>query len=143
MVEVTSPMTDSLDQRGIHYVDAAGVRTRYYEAGDGEPLVLIHGGEFGFVCSLDCWSLNLPGLAEHFHLYALDKLGQGHTDNPRADKDYTFEAAFEHILSFLRALNIPAAHFVGHSHEIVYITRLQLKERYRFKFVPATKEQGA
>ena len=35
------------------------------------------------------------------------------------------------------------AHFVGHSHEVVYITRLQLKEKYRFKFVPQTKEQGA
>ena len=34
-------------------------------------------------------------------------------------------------------------HFVGHSHEIVYITRLQLRDRYKFQFVPQTKEQGA
>jgi len=35
------------------------------------------------------------------------------------------------------------SHFVGHSQEIVYITRLLLREKYKFKFVPATKEQGA
>jgi uncharacterized damage-inducible protein DinB len=34
-------------------------------------------------------------------------------------------------------------HFEGHTHEIVYITRLQIRERYRFLFVPKTKEQGA
>jgi hypothetical protein len=33
MREATSPLIDSLDQRSIHYVDVAGVRTRYYEAG--------------------------------------------------------------------------------------------------------------
>jgi hypothetical protein len=32
-------------------------------------------------------------------------------------------------------------HFVGHSHEIIYITRLQLGDKYKFKFVP-TKAQG-
>ena len=35
------------------------------------------------------------------------------------------------------------SHFVGHSQEIIYITRFQLQGRYRFKFVPQTKEQGA
>ena len=100
MVEAASPVTDSLDQRSIHYVDVAGVRTRYYEAGSGDPLVLIHGGEFGFVCSLDCWSLNLPGLAERFHVYALDKLGQGYTDNPPSEQDYSIDAVSEHILGY-------------------------------------------
>ena len=37
------------------------MRTRYYEDGQGEPLVLFHGGEFGSLYTLDSWSLNLPG----------------------------------------------------------------------------------
>ena len=77
--------------------------------------MLLHGGEFGFVCSLDCWSLNLPGLAERFHVYAPDKLGQGYTDNPRSEQDYTIDAVIEHLLGFLQALNITSAHLVGHS----------------------------
>ena len=64
----------------------------------GEPLVLISGGEFfGSPYSLDAWSLNLPELARHFHVFAIDKLGQGYTENPKSEAEYTFEALFEHI----------------------------------------------
>jgi hypothetical protein len=34
-------------------------------------------------------------------------------------------------------------HFVGHAHQIVYITRCLLGEAYRFEWAPATAEQGA
>jgi hypothetical protein len=34
-------------------------------------------------------------------------------------------------------------HLSGHTQEIVYITRLQLGDRYRFAWAPATPEQGA
>lgn len=107
-------VADRLDPSGVRHVDVCGIHTRYYEAGEGEPLVLLHGGQFGFVSSLDDWSLNLPGLAERFHVYALDRLGQGYTDNPRGD-DFTFVAVLDHIRGFLDVLGIRRAHFVGHS----------------------------
>src|SRR5688572_30378156 len=88
---------DGLDRAKLHFVDVGGYRTRTYEDGVGDPLVLIHGGRFGNTYSLDAWSLNLPGLAGNFHVYAPDKLGSGHTDNPKTDDDYTFEAIFQHI----------------------------------------------
>ena len=44
-------------------------------------------------------------------------------------------------VTVLAAIFDTISHFVGHSHEIVYITRLQLREKYKFQFVP-TKEQG-
>jgi hypothetical protein len=34
-------------------------------------------------------------------------------------------------------------HLSGHAQEIVYITRLQLGDRYRFAWTPTTPEQGA
>jgi hypothetical protein len=34
-------------------------------------------------------------------------------------------------------------HFVGHTHQIVYITRCLLGDAYRFEWVPETSEQGA
>jgi uncharacterized damage-inducible protein DinB len=37
----------------------------------------------------------------------------------------------------------PITHFCGHAQEIIYITRLQLRDKYQFKFVPKTREQGA
>jgi hypothetical protein len=72
MARAASTVTDTLDTTKIHWVDVDGVRTRYYEDGRGEPLVLVHGDHFGFIDSLDCWSLNFDGLAERFHVYALD-----------------------------------------------------------------------
>jgi hypothetical protein len=35
------------------------------------------------------------------------------------------------------------SHFVGHTHQIVYITRMIIGDSYRFQFVPQTVEQGA
>lgn len=43
----------------------------------------------------------------------------------------------------LASITKSVSHFVGHSQEVIYITRLQLKESYKFKFVPETKEQGS
>ena len=63
------------------------MRTRYYEAGVGDPLVLIHGGQFATVSSLDCWSRNLEALAGRFRVIAFDRLGEGFTDNPKTGAD--------------------------------------------------------
>ena len=43
----------------------------------------------------------------------------------------------------LSAIFDSVSHFVGHTHQIVYITRLRLGDRYRFQWSPTTKEQGA
>lgn len=32
-------------------------------------------------------------------------------------------------------------HFEGHTHQVVYITRMRLGDRYRFKWVPSSPEQ--
>jgi hypothetical protein len=43
----------------------------------------------------------------------------------------------------LSAIFDSLAHLSGHAQEIVYITRLQLRDAYVFAWVPATPEQGA
>jgi len=43
----------------------------------------------------------------------------------------------------LAAILDSVSHFVGHTHQIVYVARLKLGDSYRFQFVPATVEQGA
>jgi hypothetical protein len=43
----------------------------------------------------------------------------------------------------LSAISNSVAHFAGHTQEIVFITRIQLRDRYRFAWHPATPEQGA
>jgi 2-hydroxy-6-oxonona-2,4-dienedioate hydrolase len=97
------------------FVTLGGVRTRYFEAGTGEDLVLIHGGKFGTFYSAYHWSLNFDELSKHFHVYAFDKLGMGDTDNPKSDADYTMVAVIEHARAFVQTLGIKNATLAGHS----------------------------
>lgn len=97
------------------FVTLDGVRTRYFEAGTGDDLVLIHGGKYGTFYSAYHWSLNFHELSKHFHVYAFDKLGMGDTDNPKSDADYTMGAVIEHTRAFIRTLGIKNATLAGHS----------------------------
>lgn len=97
------------------FVNVDGIKTRYFEAGSGEALVLIHGGHFGAYYNAYHWSLNFDGLSAHFHVYAFDKLGQGYTDNPKSDTDYTMTATIEHAYAFMRTIGIQRATLIGHS----------------------------
>ena len=112
---------------GAKFVDAEGVRTRYFDKGAGETVVLVHGGAFGSTtgaCSADDWDLNFDGLAERFRVVAFDKLGQGYTGNPTTDDDYTMDAVVRHACATLRALGIEGAHLVGHSRGGYLVCRL-------------------
>lgn len=112
------------------FIDVAGVRTRYFERGEGHPLVLFHGGEFGYKPSADCaedWGLNFDGLSKWFHVYAVDKLGQGYTDNPKRDEDYTMDAVVQHAHGFLRAMGLEDVSVAGHSRGGYLVARLALE----------------
>lgn len=95
------------------YVDAGGMRTHYFEAGEGHPLVLLHSGEFGGCAELT-WQFNIAPLAEHFHVFAPDWLGFG-----KSEKLFSFEdmqlLRIRHIASFLETVGIEKAHFIGNS----------------------------
>ncbi len=97
------------------FVDVKGVRTRYYEMGQGEPMVLVHGGSTAGSSTANVWSRNIPGLAKHFHIFAVDRLGSGMTANPLEDKDYSTQGQVEHIYQFIQTLNLGRVHLVGHS----------------------------
>jgi pimeloyl-ACP methyl ester carboxylesterase len=113
------------------WVDVGGVATRYFETGTGEPVVFIYGGNFGMAdgaSSAYTWNLNLRALAQAgYRAIAFDKLGQGETGNPPRDEDYTMQAVVDHAASFLRALDLPPAHLVGHSRGGYAATRLALQ----------------
>lgn len=116
--------------RDARFVDVDGLKTRYFEKGEGEPLVLFHGGHFGSsdnVDSADNWDLNWDGFAESFHVYAVDKLGQGYTDNPRSDEEYTMASVVKHAYGFIRRMGLDHVNIVGHSRGGFLVTRLTLE----------------
>lgn len=95
------------------FVVANGVRTHYLEAGQGEPLILIHSGEFSGRAEFS-WRYNITALAEYFHVYAPDVVGFGRTEklfnfaDPRGYR-------IQHVKSFMDVLGIESAHFMGNS----------------------------
>ena len=111
------------------WIDVDGIRTRYYDAGSGEPIVFIYGGNFGTsdsASSSHTWNLNLLPLSTRFRTIAFDKIGQGFTDNPK-DDDYTMRAVVRHAAGFVRAMKLPPVHLVGHSRGGYAAVRLTLE----------------
>jgi pimeloyl-ACP methyl ester carboxylesterase len=101
------------------WLDVAGVRTRYFEAGQGSPAVLIHGGNVGDASSASHaghWAPVFARLAERHRVLALDRLGQGHTGLAAdAAGSYTMRGSIDHTAAFMRELKLGPCHIVGHS----------------------------
>lgn len=99
------------------FVDLNGIRTRYYRVGDpaGEPMVLLHGGSWEGSMSANTWTPVLDGLAEHFEVFALDRLGNGLTGHPDSTADFVHDAEFAHLLDFLDEFHLDSVHVVGQS----------------------------
>jgi pimeloyl-ACP methyl ester carboxylesterase len=103
--------------------------TAYFDAGQGETIVFIYGGNFGSADSAPsapAWDLNFGPLSKRFRVVAFDKLGQGYTDIPARDEDYSMAAVVRHAADFVRALKLPPIHVVGHSRGGFAATRLTL-----------------
>jgi len=109
------------------YIDAGGIRTRYFEAGDGEPLVLIHGGSYGSFYNAEDWELNWDELARHYRVIAYDRIGLGFTDNPPTDADYRIGSSVDHAYNLIRALGLGKVHVLGHSRGGYTAARLVLE----------------
>jgi pimeloyl-ACP methyl ester carboxylesterase len=90
-----------------------GLHTHYLEAGDGDPVVLLHGGEFGVSAELG-WEKAIPALARHYRVLAPDMLGFG--DSAKV-VDFTDGRGMRirHIARFCEVLGVDSAHFVGNS----------------------------
>jgi 2-hydroxy-6-oxonona-2,4-dienedioate hydrolase len=89
--------------------DAGGVRTRVLEAGEGPPLILLH-GTGGHA---EAYHRNLAGLAEDFHVYAVDMLGHGYTGRP--DVAYSHDDFAGHVVDLMDALGVERAFLSGES----------------------------
>jgi pimeloyl-ACP methyl ester carboxylesterase len=79
----------------------------YREAGQGAPLILLH----GFLCDSRCWEPQLAGLSDDFRVIAWDAPGCGLSSDPSPafrTADYA-----RCLAAFLDAVGIERAHIVG------------------------------
>ena len=90
-----------------------GLSTGYLEAGAGDPVVLLHGGEFGASAELG-WERTIGALAEHFRVIAPDQLGYGGTAKVLDFVDGR-GMRIRHVAALLAQLGVESAFFVGNS----------------------------
>lgn len=90
-----------------------GLVTGYLEAGAGDPVVLLHGGEFGASADLG-WECTIGALAARHWVLAPDMLGYGHSAKVVDFVDGR-GLRIRHVARFCETLGVTSAHFVGNS----------------------------
>ncbi|MFD7205502.1 alpha/beta fold hydrolase [Streptomyces sp. NPDC059893] len=93
--------------------DIDGLTFAYHEAGEGEPLLLLHGSGPG-VSAWSNFQHNLPFFAQHFRTVMPDLPGFGGSDLPELDEVYTVVAA-RLVTRLMDELGIEKAVFIGNS----------------------------
>lgn len=96
-------------------INVGGIRTNYITAGEGPPLILLHGSGPG-VTAFANWRGVIPDLAAHFRCYAPDTLGFGYTDFSPGISGFAMDRWMAHLIGFMDSLGIERAHFIGNSY---------------------------
>ena len=84
-----------------------GLSLAYRIAGEGPPLVLLH----GFLCDSRCWRTQFTGLADHFTLLAWDAPGAGSSSDP--PESFTLTDWARTLADFLDVVGFARAHVLG------------------------------
>lgn len=105
-------MSDKNPEIGKSVV-AAGINTNYLEAGEGEPVILIHGSGPG-VTAYANWRLSIPVLARKYRVLAPDIAGFGYTER-KSDQAYNLDFWVRHLSEWMDAVGVSKARFVGNS----------------------------
>ena len=88
-----------------------GVNYRYRLAGQGDPIVLLH----GFTGSSSNWQPLFDALAPLQTVLAVDLLGHGDTDSPADPARYRIERAAADLATLITELVTPPATLLGYS----------------------------
>lgn len=96
------------ERRGLEHLKCGSYHWVYSKDGSGPPLLLIH----GLSGSVRWWRRNIPELARHFTVYAVEL--QGFAGNRRG-RPLSFTASADSLAAFMEAIGVDRAHVVGHS----------------------------
>lgn len=91
------------------FVTSDQVRLSYLEAGDGAPLVLIH----GWSQTAEQWKFQMQELSASYRCLALDLRGHGASDKP--EHGYSVHRLAKDVHEFLTELRLENVTLMGHS----------------------------
>lgn len=89
------------------YFDNEGCQLHYEDYGHGQPLLLVH----GLGSSTRDWEYQIPLLARHYRVLALDVRGHGRSDKPRGP--YRIADFADDVVALIEHLQLPPVHLVG------------------------------
>ncbi|MBP5661874.1 MAG: alpha/beta hydrolase [Clostridia bacterium] len=104
-------MSESTETRGLsgQYIQAGGRKIRYYEEGEGENLLMIHGiGQ-----AMYTFRRNVHALSEYCRVITVDLIGHGLSDKP--DCAYTIDDFTEMLVDFIDAMELKELVLAGFS----------------------------
>jgi pimeloyl-ACP methyl ester carboxylesterase len=111
------------------YVSVNGIDLHYREAGEGFPVVLVH----GFTGNSRNWALTVPAVSASFRTISPDLRGHGLSSKPTRREDYTLEALAADVLALLRHLGISECYLAGHSMGGMVAQHLVLSQPHLFR----------
>jgi pimeloyl-ACP methyl ester carboxylesterase len=92
------------------YADSNDVKIHYVTQGTGPLVVLIH----GFPDFWYSWRDQMPALAKHFQVVAIDQRGYNKSDQPKGVENYTVEKLVGDVAAVLKHFKRDKAVIVGH-----------------------------
>jgi pimeloyl-ACP methyl ester carboxylesterase len=115
MLCVTAALSGALPVAGQElgeegFVDSNGVKIHYVTKGEGPLVVLIH----GFPDYWYSWRDQIPALAKHFRVVAIDQRGYNKSDKPEGVDNYTVDKLVGDVDAVLKHFKSDKAVIVGH-----------------------------
>jgi 2-hydroxy-6-oxonona-2,4-dienedioate hydrolase len=95
----------------VHFADIRGVSTRFFRAGKGPSVVLLH----GVGLTADSWFKTIGPLSQEFDVLAPDLLDNGFTARGVYESGAPHLAMLDHLEALLDALNLATVAVVGSS----------------------------
>lgn len=105
---VQAATAEDLGEEG--FVDSDGVKIHYVTAGKGPLVVLIH----GFPDFWYSWREQIPALAKHFQVVAIDMRGYNKSDQPSGVENYAMPKLVADIDAVVKHFKADKAIIVGH-----------------------------
>ncbi|GAA1560682.1 alpha/beta hydrolase [Kribbella sancticallisti] len=99
------PMVADLEH---HVVDIDGLRIHYAVAGEGEPLILLHGWPQHWWS----WRHVIGPLSEHYRVICPDLRGMGWSDG--SQRGYSLERMARDVVDLMDELGVDRARLIGH-----------------------------
>ncbi|XP_071846309.1 bifunctional epoxide hydrolase 2-like [Apostichopus japonicus] len=89
----------------------SSIKHHFFEMGQGPPIVLLHGFPEGWYS----WRRQIPALVmSGYRVIAMEMKGYGESSCPPEVSEYSIENITKNLVSFLDALGLPQATFIGH-----------------------------